>query len=588
MPNTFDFVQREAGSVGFVYKNSTNAYYFDGTDVIPIGENSVFTATTGSGTAVMNISAVTSGTVAVGQIIGNRTTVTFTAPNTVNWTANGLSEGDAVKFLTTGTLPDGLRTDRSYFVKIANTNDIKLSETSTGPILEFSGTGTGTHTGVRPRATITSFETFDGTSGTVNLSTTFTWTNPTSFSGLTNYPEETVRGFPYLDGTYYVMTPAGGIQGSAINDPTSWSSLNLIQCQAEPDGGIGLFRMLNLLVAFNATSTEFFYNAGNPIGSPLLPYTSSFIEVGCAAANSVAPTDNTLYFIGVTKQKGRGVYRFNGTNPEYVSSSYVDKILNNDDMEDVSAFCIRISGHGFYVLYLGTSQTTLVFDATSNEWAVWTILSAQEPSANTSLTWANRSATVVKTAHGYEDGALVVVEGVTPSGYNGQHVINYVDDNTFTYYVQDTLTPATVMGTSYSYDENPFTMAAYTSGDNLDIVQDSTTGYVYFMSNGINADDEAPIRARIRTTKFDAGNNDKKFTGALEVVGDKVESTLHIRYTNDDYQTYSKYRPVNLDNQRSLINRLGQTRRRAYELIHYDNCPLRLESLELTLSQGIQ
>lgn len=519
MPNTFDFINREPGTVGFVYKNNTVAYYYNGTTSTRISDDDF------------------PGVIPVASITRSGSTATFTAS-----TNHDLVTGDQV---------------------------LIVGATQT----EYNGTFTVTVTG----------------------NTTFTYTvsgapaTPATGTIIANQVNSTVKGIVYLDGTYYVMTPDGDIKGSEINDPTTWSALNSIQCQAEPDGGVALFRMLNLIVAFNTTSTEFFYNAGNPTGSPLLPYTSSFIEVGCAAANSVAPTDNTLYFVGVTKQKGRGVYRFAGTSPEYVSTPYIDRILNQDDMADVSSFCIRIAGHAFYILYLGTTGVTLVYDGATGEWANWTLLAASSATANTGLTWADRQVTVTKTAHGYSDGDYVTIAGVTPAGYNGSYVINVVDANTFTYDMATTLTtPASVVGTSFNYTEEPFTMVAYTSGDNLDIVQDSTTGYVYFMDNGTYQDNGNPIRMRIRTSKFDAGNNDKKFTARLELIGDKVEGTAYVRYTNDDYQTYSKFRPVNLDAQRSILNRLGQTRRRAYEVINYDNQPQRFESLELTLTQGIQ
>ena len=213
-------------------------------------------------------------------------------------------------------------------------------------------------------ATILSFGTFNGTSGTVNLSIVQTFANPTTVTGsysVANYPAITVKGIVYLDGTYYVMDPNGSIYGSAINNPISWSALNVIQSNAEPDGGVALFRQLNLIVSFQSFSTEFFYDAANAVGSPLLPYTSAFIEVGCAAGNSVAQTDNTLFFMGVTKQKGRAIYRLDGTKSHMVSNPFIDRLLNADDLSSVSAFCVRISGHIFYVLYLGNTQQTLVY-----------------------------------------------------------------------------------------------------------------------------------------------------------------------------------------------------------------------------------
>lgn len=401
-----------------------------------------------------------------------------------------------------------------------------------------------------------------------------------------DFPATTVRGIQYLDGTYYVMDPNGGIHGSEINDPLTWSALNVIQSNAEPDGGVYLGRQLNLIVALSDYSTEFFYDAANATGSPLLPYSSAFIEVGCATADSVAQTDNSLYFMGVTKQKGRGLYRLTGTSPEYLSNAFIDRLFNADDLSTVSAFCIRIGGHVFYILYLGDTGITLVYDNTSKMWSKWTVTSLSTPVTISSAVWANNIVTITQVDHGYLDGDLVVIASSNPSGYNGTYTINTVDDDTFTYSLSTN--PGTYVGsaTSANYVQSPFAVASYTSGLNLDIIQDSTTGFVYLLDSNVYADNLNPIEVLIRTFKFDAGNNKKKFTSQLEIIGDKVDSTAYVRYTNDDYQTYSKYRPVDLSQQRSLLNRLGQTRRRAYEIRHHENAPLRLEALEVSLSEG--
>ena len=148
-----------------------------------------------------------------------------------------------------------------------------------------------------------------------------------------DYPSETVPGIVYLDGTYYVMTPAGRICGSDINDPTSWDALNFIQCQAEPDSGMAIARLANYVVGFSQYSTEFFYNAGNPTGSPLLPMTSAQVNLGCANGMSVVNGENTLFFIGQTRNFGRGVYTFSGTSPQKISTPFIDRILMADDMK---------------------------------------------------------------------------------------------------------------------------------------------------------------------------------------------------------------------------------------------------------------
>ena len=507
----FDFIEQNGIGAGFVYKNTTNAYYFNGSAFKPIGVSSSFTATTGTGTTVMNISAVISGTVAVGQVLSG------------------------------GTL---------------------------------SGT------------TIQSFGTFNGTSGTVNLTAVQTWTNPTTVAGSTNYPATTVRGVVYLDGTYYVMTPAGSIYGSGLEDPTSWSSLNVIQSRMEPDGGICLARQLNMIVAFSQYSTEFFYDAGNPTGSPLSPFPSAFIEIGCASANSVAQIENTIFFMGVSKAKGRSIYRLDGTTQTMVSTPAIDRLVNVDSLADVSSYCIKISGHGFYILTLRTTGITLVFDYNVGQWSKWTQLTLSATQTITSMTWANNQVTAIKTAHGYSDGDCIVVASSSPVGYNGTYVISVIDANTYTYTL--TTAPGTYVSgaTSAVYTESYFNMASYTSGGGFDLVQDSTTGSVYAIDSNIYQDSGKPIKFRIRTPKFDGGDNKTKFFPRLEIIGDKVSATTYLRYSNDDYQTWSNYRPIDMSLQRSKLDRLGKGRRRAFDMINYDNQPMRIESLELSVEEG--
>jgi hypothetical protein len=510
----FDFIEQSGEGSGFVYKNNTDAYYF--------ANECSFTATTGTGTSVMNISAVLSGAVKVGMT------------------------------LTGGTL---------------------------------SGT-----------RTITSFGTFNGTSGTVNLSGTDTWANPTTVTGSgveyfaqitdPDYPAETVRGIVYLNGTYYVMTPSGAIYGSDINNPSKWSALNVIQSQMEPDGGVALFRQLNLIVAFSGYSTEFFYDAANPTGSPLLPYSSAFLEIGCASADSIAYMENSIFFVGVAKQKGRSVYLLEGTNPVLKSNPFVDRILNKDDLSDVKSFFIKISGHGFYVLSLGQTGITLVFDTVSGLWGKWTQLSLEDTQSITSASWANNLVTAIVEGHGFNDGDYVEITSSNPTGYNYSGVINVLDEDTFTYEVASN--PGTYVGSGLvaNYTETFFDVASYTKAGNLDLVQDSTTGSIFAVDNNLYTDSGNPIRYAIRTSKFDGGTNKNKYFNVFELIGDKVDATAYVRYTNDDYQTYSKYRPVDLSAQRSQLYRTGSGRRRAYDIIHYDNTPLRLEAMEITITEG--
>ena len=472
------------------------------------------------------------------------------------------------------------------------TSVMNISAVTTGTVVVGMTVSGGTLGGT---ATITSFGTFNGTSGTVNISATETWANPTTVTGTgyiqitdVDYPATTVRGICFLDGTYYVMTPGAAIHGSEINDPFTWSALNVIQAQKEPDLGVALFRQLNLICALKEYSIEFFYDAGNATGSPLLPYDSAFLELGCASGESVAQAENTLFFIGRNKTKGRSVYKLEGTNPTIISTPFIDRIIQADDLANVKSFFIKLQGHGFYVLTLPSSTTTLVYDDSTGMWSKWTSLVYGVSQYPTAASWSVGIVTMSLASHGLSDGQYVVISGSNPSGYNYSGAITKVDADTLSYPI--TSDPGTWVGSTMidSYTETYFNMASHTKNGNLDLVQDSTTGTVYTIDSSYYQDNGVPIPFKIRTSKFDGGSNKNKYFSRLELIGDKVSGTAHIRYTNDDYQTWSTYRTVDLSAPRSQIYRLGRGRRRAFEIVNYDNQPIRLEALEIMAEEGIR
>jgi len=406
-----------------------------------------------------------------------------------------------------------------------------------------------------------------------------------------DYPTTTVRGIVYLDGTYYVMDPNGQIFGSDLNTPTSWTALNKIVAQMEPDGGVALARLLNYIVAFGSYTTEFFFDAGNPgPGSPLAPYTSGMLNVGCAAAGSVSQTNNQLFFIGVTKQRGRSVYMLTGTTPQIISTPSIERILNGDDLSSVFSFCVKISGHNFYVLTLVDSDITLACDVATGDWKEWTSLTAAASVAISSLTYDTTTGLVTAVTgavHGLSDGDPVVIASAVEAEYNGAVNIQYVDTTTFAYAPLSvpTTTPATGSPTVVGYTSGAFIGRFYAGFGNIELVQDAA-GNLYSLDQATYTDAGRPIDVHIRTPLIDGGVNRKKFFHELQVIGDSEDTLVFIRYSGDDYQTWSKYRSADLSLRRASLHRLGQSRRRAFEVRHTDNTPLRLEALELTTEVG--
>lgn len=76
-------------------------------------------------------------------------TVTTASPTVVTWTSHILVEGDTVRFTTSGTMPTGMVSDKTYYVRNVSANTFNISATETGALRNVTLAGTGTLTGTR-------------------------------------------------------------------------------------------------------------------------------------------------------------------------------------------------------------------------------------------------------------------------------------------------------------------------------------------------------------------------------------------------------------------------------------------------------
>lgn len=234
------------------------------------------------------------------------------------------------------------------------------------------------------------------------------------------------------------------------------------------------------------------------------------------------------------------------------------------------------------MLTLVDLNLTIVYDTVSKTWAQWSSLTLGTPVSVTSINLSGTTATVVATAHGLNDGDPVNIAGANQAAYNGIFVTSYVDANTFTYQtVAGTTTPATGTITSTPYIETYFKYTQYVNALNKDLVQHETNGTLCELNENSFYDVACPVNTMIRTGKFDADTINQKQLPAVEIIGNKVNAMAYIRLSKDDYQTFTKYFPVNLSAVRSVKRRNGRARRVSWDIRHLDNSSLQLLSLDL-------
>jgi hypothetical protein len=132
----------------------------------------------------------------------------------------------------------------------------------------------------------------------------------------------------------------------------------------------------------------------------------------------------------------------------------------------------------------------------------------------------------------------------------------------------------------------PIVAATYNSNQQV-LMQHATNGKIYTLEDMVYSDDGSLISVEIYTPNYDGGSRFRKYMKSMDVVADQTTgSLLQIRKSDDDYQTWSNFRTVDLGRIRPRLTDNGTFRRRAYHLVHRCNTPLRLVSLEMWVDPG--
>jgi hypothetical protein len=486
-----------------------------------VSNGNVYTATT-SGTAGSTAPNWTSGSGSDGGVTwsyaGTAATITFNpTAGSITQTGSVIATGGS-GYLTTPTINFGYPWVASL--------PVTLNE-----VLVYSGNYyTVTTAGTLGTAGPT-FTSGSAANGTATL--TYGGTVAIVTATLNGFPQGgLVPGAAYLDTYTVVGQSTGQLFCSNVNDPTTWNALATVTSYAEPNSLVGISKHLQYVVAFSQWSTNFFYDAGTaPPLSPLTPASTYGFEIGCANGSSIAQVDQSVLWVGQSKTTGPAVYMLEGLGPAKVSTAYIEKILEESNLTEMTAYTFKYDGHTFYVLTLGDLNVTIVYDIGEKMWANWTYYTLGDASSGVPGIYAEQYFRPSYYAGSY---------GQAGAGSIGTNYYFLDDDN----------------GTLYTLDDSNYNDAG------------------------------APIYFRVITPIIDSGTTKRKFHRSMEIVGDKIPATLKLRYTDNDYQTWSPYRSVNLNQERPIVQQLGQARRRAYEFFCTDNQPLRFEAAELNFDVG--
>lgn len=346
--------------------------------------------------------------------------------------------------------------------------------------------------------------------------------NGTSFTKVidTNYVSNTpLFGVVFLDGVYYVMTASGRVIGSALNDPTTWPALDFAGADPEFGQGVTVVRHLNYVLAFYLYGLQVFWDANAaPNGS------------GIALNPVLSASFRTGAFNAGCVTEINDVTYFLANTPLFGRSV---QMLNGLTLQKISdPYVERI-----------LNNPTLNFTS-PNLWSF----------------------------------------GIQISGHSF-YVLNLSTINVTLVYDITTGVWGTwssvVTGVEQFFVGRGYVSAEGAGGNFGDFIQDTVTGKPMLMSPTIFSDATGPLNVTCVTPNYDWGTLNYKRFAMMYQIADTIADSINISFSDDDYQTFSTPRQLNLQTARKQIRNCGSSRRRAWKMTYNGNFPLRLNDMSV-------
>ena len=175
-------------------------------------------------------------------------------------------------------------------------------------------------------------------------------------------------GFAHLKGWNFVLTTGGELWSSDLNSITSWTPNNYVSADTYPDKGVAAVRWRDYIIAFGTQSMDFYKNAGNPVGSPLVHVDSPNFKIGAVSAGAIAEISDTIFFCASTPQGGLSILQFDG-DLSRISTPEVDALLQLAGPASVKMTVLRDMGLSFVLVVAG--GLTHVYCIENKFWFQW-------------------------------------------------------------------------------------------------------------------------------------------------------------------------------------------------------------------------
>lgn len=199
----------------------------------------------------------------------------------------------------------------------------------------------------------------DGTSGYIYTPST------SEFKEIGDTAFNNADSLTYQDGYFIANIPdSRQFQISNLYDGLKWDGIDYATKEGYPDNVVSTISVHRYLFILGEETSEVWSNTGSGT-FPFQRINGANMEYGCAAVNSPAVLDNTLYWLTNTRQ----IARATGSAPQIISTQQIDyQIAQYSVVDDAIGYSMTFEGHPWYRLSFKGANKTWAYDAKNNLW----------------------------------------------------------------------------------------------------------------------------------------------------------------------------------------------------------------------------
>lgn len=214
----------------------------------------------------------------------------------------------------------------------------------------LAGTGPVSIAGTATEILVAAGSTMRRYNGTALSNVTFPDSAGVTAVCVINFLFVAIRG----DSTY-----PGRFYWSAVNDGTSWDSLDYATAERVPDALLDIAALGDNIWLFGQSSLEVWQNTGNAT-IPFERIEQVAFDRGIIATGCWAKADNSLIFIG----SDAVVYRAQADNPVRISDHWLEEKISASTAWN--AFAFKYQGHEFVCIQIDAGS--FLYDTVTQEW----------------------------------------------------------------------------------------------------------------------------------------------------------------------------------------------------------------------------